>query len=420
MARLTKQHVELPAFSSMRVKLASQVFSHSVSAALHTHATSDPPTLPSDATQTAKFCKTMNNLFDSVNSFHLKSAIKYQCAISNTSCHMDHYRKMTDWLSSLRVINEPDKTVMSHIKCIKGWMLTLSAIIKLWDYLSSRCDFSFLITRRLNQGSLENFFGAIRQKGGKCDNPTAFMFTKQFSQVCTSNLISTTAASNCQQDSDSFLVLLEDLSKKISSDNEMPVAQSNSSSCSSRKLDKEVAATTKQMVAQASCKNNESTQAVPISTKAEANALFYVVGVLLKKISRIHDCKQCCAVLHSKSTQVSNDKQRCTAYRAYTSSESNSFGTLHVASEMFYKYIVRCKKVFLEQFAVTAHHYHLSANIVHKLKSVILPSVCPAFPKELILTYFCKLRINYVKKFSNRDFANCQKKQRKLFKIQSL
>lgn len=417
--RLTKQHVDLPAFSSMRVKLASQVFSHSVSAALHTHATSDPPTLPSDATQTAKFCKTMNNLFDSVNSFHMKSALKYQCAISNTSCHMDHYREMIDWLSSLKVINEANKIVTSNIKCIRGWMLTLSAIIKLWDYLSSRCDFSFLITRRLNQDNLENFFGVIRQKGGKCDNPTAFMFTKQFSQVCTSNLISTTAGSNCQQDSDSFLVLLEDLSKKISSDNEMSVSESNTSSSCNKKLDKEVAATTKQMVANASCKN-DNTHTVSINTKAEANALFYVVGVLLRKISRVHECKQCFAVLHSKSTLVSNDKQRYTAYRAYTHSDSNSFGTLHVASEMFYNYIVRCEDLFLEQFAVTAHHNHLSANIVHKLKSVVLPSVCSTFPKELILTYFCKLRINYVIKFSNRDFANCQKKQRKLFKIQSL
>jgi len=36
-SRLTTKHVELPSFGQMKVKLASQVLSHSTAAALHTH-----------------------------------------------------------------------------------------------------------------------------------------------------------------------------------------------------------------------------------------------------------------------------------------------------------------------------------------------------------------------------------------------
>lgn len=52
-----------------------------------------------------------------------------------------------------------------------------------------------------------------KKEGSATTQP--FMFCKQFSQVCTSNLIFA-ASSNCQLDNDSFLVLLDDISRKLS------------------------------------------------------------------------------------------------------------------------------------------------------------------------------------------------------------
>lgn len=417
--RLTKQHVDLPAFTSMRVKLASQVFSYSVSAAIHTHSDADPPTLPPEASDTAEFCNILNNLFDSVNSLHFTSKNKYQCAISNTSCHIEYYQYMIDWFSSLKVINSSGKVITSKIKCIKGWMITLSAISKLWKNLSELCEFSFLISRRLNQDNLENFFGAIRQKGGKCDNPTPFMFGKQFSHVCTSNLITSMPSSNCQQDSDSFLVLLGDASKKIISEADVSLVPPQPHSSESSKLNREVKSASDEIIVHTTSKT-KSKQIVQSRTKAEANALFYVLGVLLKKLDSVHKCSTCSSLLHSKTKQITTDKQRFTSYKAYAASASNRFGNLHVGSELFYKYIVECEELFIEQFALTAHHKNVATNIVHQLKSVSLPGVCKGFPLDLMLNYFCKLRINYVLKFSNREFASSKKKMRKLFKIQSL
>lgn len=35
------------------------------------------------------------------------------------------------------------------------------------------------------------------------------------------------------------------------------------------------------------------------------------------------------------------------------------------ASEAYYNYIVECEDVFMEEFAITAHHQNVVANIVH-------------------------------------------------------
>lgn len=246
------------------------------------------------------------------------------------------------------------------------------------------------------------------------------MFGKQFSHVCTSNLITSMPSSNCQQDTDSFLVLMGDLSKNISSESDASLARPQFRPSDSSITDKEVDSAVEKLLAKTNTKHDKNKISVNTRTKAEANALFYVLGVLLKKLHSIHKCETCFAILHSKSKLITSQKQRYTAYKAYASSQTNRFGHLHVASETYYNYIVQCENVFMEQFAVTAHHKNVVANIVQQLKLVSLPPVCTSYPQECMLTYFCKLRINYVLKFSNRDFANCKKKMRKLFKIQSI
>ena len=48
-------------------------------------------------------------------------------------------------------------------------------MLKVWNFLESK-GFKFLSTRKLNQDSLENLFGKIREKGGISLNPTDFFY----------------------------------------------------------------------------------------------------------------------------------------------------------------------------------------------------------------------------------------------------
>ena len=51
---------------------------------------------------------------------------------------------------------------------------------------------------------------------------------------------------------------------------------------------------------------------------------------------------------------------------------------------------------------------------------VQLDCECEYFPKQAFLQIFCKFRLDSTIKFSNQEFAHVAKKQRKLFKIQSI
>ena len=66
--------------------------------------------------------------------------------------------------------------------------------------MNSADGFNFLFTRRLNQDPLENFFGVIRQNGGKCDNPYPLQFVRLFRQVCCRQLLTPSKGLNCELD----------------------------------------------------------------------------------------------------------------------------------------------------------------------------------------------------------------------------
>ncbi|KAK0151073.1 hypothetical protein N1851_007764 [Merluccius polli] len=64
--KLTERHISLPAFSKMRVSLATQVFSHTVSAGIS--AMVSLKRLPAEANDTGEFIAKINRLFDVLNS----------------------------------------------------------------------------------------------------------------------------------------------------------------------------------------------------------------------------------------------------------------------------------------------------------------------------------------------------------------
>ncbi|KAG5261663.1 hypothetical protein AALO_G00286940 [Alosa alosa] len=70
--KLTERHIHLPAFSKMRVSLATQVFSHTVSAGISAMVTLQR--LPAEAKHTADFVAKVNRLFDVLNSRSVKDS----------------------------------------------------------------------------------------------------------------------------------------------------------------------------------------------------------------------------------------------------------------------------------------------------------------------------------------------------------
>ena len=196
--KLTSRHVGLPAFSKMKVKLAAQVISRTVAAALETHSN----VVGSGASETAEFLMQFNDLFDCMNSSRLRDANRRKRPLSvEGTCEQTKFlNDCFDWLATIRVKTDSGKDVTNTVKCFAGWRLSIAALVKLASELRGSSDFKFIFTRRLNQDPLENFFSLIRQRGGFCDNPTPIDFMRLFKQLCCKQLLMPSVSGNSEVD----------------------------------------------------------------------------------------------------------------------------------------------------------------------------------------------------------------------------
>ena len=154
--KLTEKHIRPNNFNKMKVKLATQVLSHTVAATICTYVSVGA--LPSSAMGTAEFIEKFDSTFDCVNSASLQSTKVLKCALSDQTKHQDFMKEAIGFIKGLKVFNGNEE-VTGRIKCLKGWVMTLNAILLIWEHLKKTRDFKFLLTRRLNTDPIENFFG---------------------------------------------------------------------------------------------------------------------------------------------------------------------------------------------------------------------------------------------------------------------
>ena len=122
----------------------------------------------------------MDNIFDSLNSSSFNTPKKYKKPLSNDSPHHQFFTEMLQIIDTVKVIDKQGNDVTSKLKCLKALKMTINGVTEMWKHLHEEESLKFLLTRRLNQDALENFFGLVRQQGGNCDNPTPNQFTRAF------------------------------------------------------------------------------------------------------------------------------------------------------------------------------------------------------------------------------------------------
>ena len=412
--KLTKRHIDLPGFSKMSVKLAAQTLSASVSAGIGTLVQFNA--ISNSASDTADLATIINNLWDSINNSCRRSGNQYKCAMTDTSYHSEYYKKMIEWFDKLKVIDSKGKDVTKQIKCITGWKISLSAINQLWYHLRDNYNFQFLLTRRLNQDPLENFFSVIRHKGGSCDNPTPSLFCKLFRQIFSMELMTVSDSANCEADNDAFLLMLGDMRKLKSKQANINNGQVVPDEAVESDLVLDVEEIFSGLPTFVECWSDTNI------SLPEENACCYVFGYLLDRLEYIHGyCITCKSHLQLSIDTVEDPKQVYTWLRAYPTNKTTSvFGKLKLPSETFYTYISNSESILYDYFTIHAHETQLVTLLIQQLSQLPLKGICDKYPKDDMIKFFCKLRIDYILKFSNRDFINCPKKQRKLFKIQSM
>lgn len=187
----------------MKVSLAVQVLSHSVAAAMTTYTSLNA--LQPAAGATIEVIDMFDKLFDLFNSSKTSASKTYNRAFKGESYQRQFLNNALSFFKKVVVLDKNNKNLTSKIKSIRCWQISINALLSLWDFLQSE-GFDFLLTRRLCQDALENFFGAVRKQGGNCINPTPIQFHRAFKKLFTLNLFNS-GSENCAEDFESILSL---------------------------------------------------------------------------------------------------------------------------------------------------------------------------------------------------------------------
>ncbi|KAK7169962.1 hypothetical protein R3I94_000258 [Phoxinus phoxinus] len=204
--RLTKKHVHLLPFASMRVRFATQVLSHSVAVGIKTLAQVKQLTGQAQRNYmaAAKFCENFDGIFNCFNSKQLKDSHKLKSALSDASAHFPFLEKCMEWLPRLKLARARPGT--KQIPCVEGWQHNIVCLKMIWCDLRERHQVSHLLTNRLNQDCLENAYSAIRARGGNRDSPDSVQFECGYRAVATGLMFNNSEKTNCEQDLDTFLL----------------------------------------------------------------------------------------------------------------------------------------------------------------------------------------------------------------------
>lgn len=203
--KLKNIHMELPPFSPMRVCLATQTLSHTVSSGILTLVALNK--MRSTATYTAKFLTFFDSLFDVFNSITYNEPKLLRRPLTVDSCHWEFLRNADKFLNNLKIHNKSGK----QPPCIKGWRENIHALKLLYEEINTNYSIEFLLTRRLTQDCIENVFSIIRAKGGNNTTPDATKFQSAIRMLMCNNLLTPSKEGNCEMDASQFLTKLNEL-----------------------------------------------------------------------------------------------------------------------------------------------------------------------------------------------------------------
>lgn len=204
--KLTKTVVKPTYKIKMRVKYAAHALSNTTAAILKMmawrHDKSD------EVLQTAAVVEELDKLFDCTNgpSSHkdIKRGIRQN--VSKDSNHIEKWNYYKDILKKGEFLNDKMQP-LRNVRCLKGFEMSLQSLKDIWSTLQSKPGFHYLNLRQLNQDSLENFFGLIRQHSPTNKNPTCTHFVAAMKTSIISGLLAPhTFGANCEDDRNNFLL----------------------------------------------------------------------------------------------------------------------------------------------------------------------------------------------------------------------
>lgn len=211
MQKITEEHINRDKINKMKVKLAAQIFSHSVAvAAKHL---SDAGKVDPQIKNVQSFVLMMDKLFDSLNcnTFSILHGKIYRAGVKAGSPHHQLWIDAIKFLKSMKFIEKRkigDKICLieKSVPSIKNFIKTIEGMQGIWKILSKKHGFDTMICRNFNQDPIENFFGNIRSLGIRNVAPNSVSFEGAYKSLLLNNFSSShSIKANCEEDIATFL-----------------------------------------------------------------------------------------------------------------------------------------------------------------------------------------------------------------------
>ncbi|KAJ6639791.1 Transposable element P transposase [Pseudolycoriella hygida] len=165
--KLSIKHLIVQGPERQNVRLASQLFSHSVAQSLRRH-------FPNKEVvqKLADFIGLVNNWFDIMNSYSL-NGIGYK---KPYGLDLDEQNRVLDnmysTIKSMKCFNKKKELQNSLQIFQKGILMSITSIKDLQKAMTKIFGFGYLLTHRCNQDCLENLYCQVRGRNGPDEHPT--------------------------------------------------------------------------------------------------------------------------------------------------------------------------------------------------------------------------------------------------------
>ena len=403
--KLTAAHIYLSTAGTMRVKLAAQIFSHSVAAALQRMVMEGCVTAE-EAAGTIELVSKMNILFDYCNAtVPFLPSSKFAVSYDNLCSRLTDLEDIKQWIRCWTVVNEGTGAVQNMLPFQKGWICTISSLQSLLQELIGGGTFTFLATRRLNQDAVENLFSVIRRnKGGFNNHPNAIHCMSMLGMLSCNMLMSLKSPGrNCTDDddaatdSDAYL-------RVIHSHNLLPLNSSSTHIQAQCPLS-DPSRPSVQRAAKSSSLSQlwHSAQCSRLSA-IEEDVVEYILGAGIRRLIKNLSCASCSNFFSSKT----NTRNRFISLKDFT-----NMSALFQPHKLFLKSFGRFETLFRK----TIFKLSTGQTVLAKLRNMclklgdfsFLPSCHRSYTSNFLVSYFLRTRLHYYCKCRTRDVISKQK-----------
>lgn len=204
--KITEEHIVPEKINKMKVKSATQIFSHSVAVVTeHLVARGD---LSIDCRALIDITLMLDNVFDSLNgsTFYIPEGKIYKGPIRRHSPHHKLWQNAKNLLKTVKFIQKKTsgnkvRLVETTIPSVTNFIKTINGMEAICKVLLDKYGFDAVLTRNFNQDPVENFFGNIRSYGARNNAPNTTSFEGAFKALLLNNYnIPQSKKANCEED----------------------------------------------------------------------------------------------------------------------------------------------------------------------------------------------------------------------------